>query len=69
MITLTATYLTHCGRQPDSESVYCCCIRSVRAGEKEVGRFAVGGVAVRIAGQPAAEEGAESGSEVAAPGS
>lgn len=54
---------THCGRQP--ESVYCC-NRSVHAREKEVGR-AVGGGAVRLAGQPVAGEGVELGSEVAVP--
>lgn len=58
---------THCGRQP--ESVYCCCIHSVRASEKEVGRVVVGGVAVRLAGRPVAEEEAGLGSEVAVPGS
>lgn len=50
--------VTHCGRQPGSESVYCCCIRSVHASEKEVGRVVVGGGSVRVAGQAVAEVGA-----------
>lgn len=58
-----------CGRQPGSESVYCCCIRSVRASEKEVGRVVVGGGAVRVAGKPVAEEGVGVGSEVSVLGS
>lgn len=53
-----------CGRQADSESVYCCCIRSVCVSEKEVGGFAVSGGAVRAAGKPAAEWGAGVGLEV-----
>lgn len=53
-----------CGRQLDSESVYCCCIHSVRVSEEQVRGVAVGGLAGRVAGQPAAEEGVGLGSEV-----
>lgn len=49
--------VTHCGRQPGSESVYCCCIRSVHVSEKEVGKFVVRGEAVRVAGRPVGEVG------------
>lgn len=61
--------LSKCGRQPDSESVYCCCIRSARRGEKEVGRVVVGEVAVRVAEQPVAAEELDLGSEFVVPGS
>lgn len=49
-------FVTHCERQPGSESVYCCCIHSVHENE-EVGRFVVGGEAVRVVGHPAVEVG------------
>lgn len=52
-----------CGRQADSENVYCCCIHSVYVSEKEVGGFAVGEGTVRVAGQLAAEEGTGLGLE------
>lgn len=55
--------------QPDSESVYCHYSRSVRVSEEGVRRAVVGGVAERIAGQPAAEEGVGLGSGVVVPGS
>lgn len=48
--------LTHCGRQPDFESAYCCCIRSVHVSEKEVGRIVVGGQTETVAVRSAAEE-------------
>lgn len=61
--------LTHCGRQPDSESAYCCCIRSVHVSEKEVGRIVVGGQTERVAVHSVAEEGAGLESGVGVPDS
>lgn len=50
-----------CGRQPDSESVYCCCTRSVHGCEEEVGRVVVGVGVAGVVGNPVAEEGFELG--------
>lgn len=52
--------VTHCGRQPDSESVYCCCIHSVHECEQEVGRVAEG-AAVAWAAEVEAGSGLEFG--------
>lgn len=55
---------TLCGRQSDSERVYCYCIHFVHVSEREVGMVAVNGSAAREAGQALAERMVALGLEV-----